>query len=456
MLDTPQRDVPFPRPDRRYVVGLLAVAAVGLALRLAFYLLAHTDACGEALLVEGCAGDAWVYHHSANLLAGGQGFISPVDWIVNGERFPSADHPPLFFAILAVFSWVGLDSWAAHHFVVVAMGAATILVTGLATREVFGERAGLIAAGLVALNPNVWINDGNILSETPAILCTVLVMWTGYRLWYRRSLAAAALLGASIGAAMLIRPESGLLLVLVGVPMTLLARDAPWRDRLARLVLVGLAAFLVVLPWVGYNLTRFNHPVTLSTGFGITLANTNCDITYYGPLTGYWSPRCIPEIPRPRNWDQSDDERFLRRTGLDYIGSHQRRFPVVVAARLGRMWNFYRPFQQIDLDYFEGRPRWASQLGLLVFYPTVGLAIYGGVLARRRRIPLMPVVAPVIVVTLSAVITFGHARYRAPAEATICILAAVGLAHLVRPRAERTPATPDPTPTAPQSDAHVR
>jgi hypothetical protein len=95
------------------------------------------------------------------------------------------------------------------------------------------------------------------------------------------------------------------------------------------------------------------------------------------------------------------------------------------------MWNLYRPFQQIQLDVYEGRPVWASRLGLLVFYPTALLAIYGGVLARQRRVPLMPVIAPVLMVTVSALITFGHARYRAPAEAAICILAAVGVAQLL-------------------------
>jgi len=424
------RDVPFPRPAKRYVVILLAITAAAFLLRLAFYWFARRGSCGAEVLVDGCPGDAWVYHNSANLLAEGKGFISPADWYVNDVRFPSADHPPLFFGILAAFSFVGLDSWTAHHLVVVLMGTVTVFVTGIATREVFGERAGLIAAVLIALNPNVWINDGNVLSETPAILCAVLVMWAGYRLWYRATYAPAILLGVAIGASMLVRPEMGILVLFVGAPMTLLRRDAAWRDRILRFVVVGVTAFLVVLPWVGYNLTRFNHPVTLSTGFGITLSNTNCDITYYGDRLGYWSPDCIPVIERTKGWDQSDDEQFLRETAMDYIRSHQRRYPVVVAARLGRMWNVYKPLQQVDLDYYEGRPVWANRLALVVFYPLVGLAIYGAVLVRRRRIPLMPVLAPVLVVTMSAVITFGHARYRAPAEPALCILAAIAIAHL--------------------------
>lgn len=414
------------RADRRFLIALAAIAAAGFALRLAYVWLARDGVCGEAALIDGCPGDAWVYHNSANLLADGRGFISPSDWIIDRVRYPSADHPPLLFVLLAAVSFVGLDSWFAHHVVVVLIGTATVVVTGLATREVFGTRVAVVAATLVALNPNVWINDGNVLTESPAILCMVLVMWAGYRLWYRPSPRAAVLLGVAIGASMLVRPESGMLLVLVAAPIALLRRADVWRERIVRLVVVGLAAFVVVLPWVAYNLTRFNNPVTLSTGLGITLANTNCDLTYYGDRIGYWSPQCIPEIPRPPGWDQSDDERYLREVALDYIRSHQRRYPVVVAARIGRMWNLYKPFQQVELDFYEGRPVWANRLALGVFYPVALLAIGGAVVTRRRRIPLSPVVAPIVMVTVSAVITFGHARYRAPAEASVCILAAIG------------------------------
>jgi 4-amino-4-deoxy-L-arabinose transferase-like glycosyltransferase len=263
------------------------VTLIAFALRLAYFWIERKGVCGEAVLTNGCAGDSWVYHNSANLLAEGRGFISPADWVYRDQVYPSADHPPLLFVVLSAFSFVGLESWFVHQLVVVLVGSITVLVTGVAVREVFGSRVGIIAATLVALNPNVWINDGNVLSESPAILCMVLVMWAGYRLWYRRSLSAATALGLAVGAAMLLRPESGILLLLVAAPMALTRRDARWRERALRLAVTCVVAFLVVAPWAGYNLTRFNHPVTLSTGFGITLANTNCDITYYGDRTGY-------------------------------------------------------------------------------------------------------------------------------------------------------------------------
>lgn len=416
-------------PRRAFRLQLACITAGAFFLRLAYLWFSRRGTCGAEILIPGCPGDAWVYHNSANLLADGKGFISPVDYAVSGGavRFPSADHPPLLFVLLAGFSFVGLQGWFVHQVVVVVIGTASVVVAGLMGREVFGPRVGRVAAVVVAVNPNVWINDGNVLAESLTILLVLVAIWSAYRLWACPGLARAAVLGAVIGAAMLTRPETGMLLVLLAAPITLTLRALSVRDRVVRIAVVVLVALAVTSPWVAYNLSRFNHPVLLSTGLGITLANTNCDLTYYGEHLGYWSPECIPPVPRAPGLDQSDDERFLRERALDYIGSHTRRFPIVVAARLGRMWNLYQPFQQARLDYYEGRPVWASHLALGFFYPLLVMAGYGAMAVRRRGIPVSPLVAPVLMVVISAVITFGHARYRAPAEGAICILAAVAI-----------------------------
>jgi 4-amino-4-deoxy-L-arabinose transferase-like glycosyltransferase len=419
---------------RTFTIAFVALVAAGFLLRLAYVWFARRDSCGAAILVDGCPGDSWVYHTSANLLADGKGWIGTSDYVLSHGRIrvPAADHPPGLIVVLAAFSWVGLSSWLAHQLVMVLIGTASIVVGGLATREVFGPRTALIVAAVIAFDPNVWIHDGNVLSESPSILLMFGAIWAAYRLWYRPSWGRAVVLGAVIGALMLVRPETGLLVVLLAAPMALLRRDGSLLRRFERLGVVIVAAVVVIVPWVGYNLSRFNHPVFLSNT-GTSVANTNCDITYYGPLVGYWSPACIPQFTRAPGEDQSDDDIFLRRVGLDYIRAHERRFPVVVAARIARMWGVFRPAQQIRLEYYEGRPRWAGWLALGTLYATVLVAVYGGVVTRRRRIPLTPLLAPIILVIITAMSTFGVSRYRAPAEPALCILIAVGIdALLVR------------------------
>ena len=64
-----------------------------------------------------------------------------------------------------------------------------------------------------------------------------------------------------MGIAMLGRDELTFLVVFLVVPLVLLARALSWKRRFAVLGVALLATGLVVAPWVGYNLSRFQKPV---------------------------------------------------------------------------------------------------------------------------------------------------------------------------------------------------
>ena len=81
----------------------------------------------------------------------------------------------------------------------------------------------------------------------------------------------AALLGAAAGLLALTRAELVLYFPIVVLPLTLRARGLVTRDRVKCAVVAVVVAAIPVLPWVGYNLSRFNEPVTLSTGGDFTL-----------------------------------------------------------------------------------------------------------------------------------------------------------------------------------------
>ncbi len=464
---------------RRFSVRLGAVVAVGLAVRLLYLWLSRHGTCNFLLpedRPQGCAGDSYVYHFQARLLVEGKGWITPTDYYVSGGTVlkESADHPPLFTLVLAFVSWLGAKTWLAHEYVSVFIGTASVAVGGLVGREAVGERAGLFAAAAVALYPYVWMNDALVLSEGLSILLVLVLIWLALRFWKRPSWAAAAGLGAAVGATGLTRAEGLLFGPLLVLPLALRAGGLSWAHRWGRLAVAGVVAAAVVAPWALYNLNRFNNPVTLSTGFGITLANANCDDTYHGGGLGYWSFQCIGAVPwhqtrdelgalddgeirRLAEWadvtvapgtptggvidallakrataDQSDDELFLRHKGRAYIDEHRGRVPVVVAARLGRVWNLYRPLQMTHLDVGEGRPLWASRLALVLYYPTMLLAAAGAVVLWRRRVPVWPLLTPLVVVCCATVITFGQTRYRTTAEGAIAVLAGIALATVVR------------------------
>jgi hypothetical protein len=118
--------------------------------------------------------------------------------------------------------------------------------------------------------------------------------------------------------------------------------------------------------------------------------------------------------------------------------------PVVVAARLGRVLDVYRPWDQgAFLASAEGRNVRAQRLGLLAYWLLVPFAVAGAVLLRRRREPaLLVLLAPVALVLLVAATTYGSTRFRFAAEPGLVVLGAVAVdAALTSLRARRTPAS---------------
>jgi hypothetical protein len=114
----------------------------------------------------------------------------------------------------------------------------------------------------------------------------------------------------------------------------------------------------------------------------------------------------------------------------DFIDAHRDELPGVVATRVGRVWGIYRPHQQLVLDTIEQREIPASTAGLVMFYGLVALSVPGVVLLRRRRMPLSPMLAPLVTVTVSCALIYGTTRFRAGAEDSLVLLAAVGVVGL--------------------------
>ena len=140
-----------------------------------------------------------------------------------------------------------------------------------------------------------------------------------------------------------------------------------------------------------------------------------------------------------RPGDESQVSAKFREDGLNYLKDHVDRFPVVVAARVGRMWELYRPFQKLKFDSFEqGRsPTEVVKIALGQFYFLALLAIVGLVMLRRKKTIIYPLVGLAVSSTLAAMIAFGNTRYRVPAEILLVIAAAVPLARLFEVVTER-------------------
>jgi 4-amino-4-deoxy-L-arabinose transferase-like glycosyltransferase len=266
---------------------------------------------------------------------------------------------------------------------------------------------------------------------------TAAAVWCTYRLIATWRWRWAAATGAACAVAMLSRSELALLVPVMVVPAVLFARTVPMSQRLAHAALACAIAAFVVAPWVVYNLGRFEEPVVLSHGDGNVLAGSNCDATYHGTLLGFHNGFCgfIEDLPA----ENSLEAAARRRAAFDYIGDHLERLPVVVAARVGRVWGAYGQVQMARIAQAEGRPVVASLAGLAMFWALVPLAVLGALRLRRAGQPLWPLVAPIVIVTFNAAAFYGLTRFRVPAEVSLVVLAAVAIARLRSAGGQQSP-----------------
>jgi 4-amino-4-deoxy-L-arabinose transferase-like glycosyltransferase len=389
--------------------------------------------------------DPIFYHRQAQLVADGRGFIAPyrLDAQGHGPVAPSAGHPPLLVVVLAGASFVGLDGWGAHRVLTALIGAALVPLIGLWAARLAGARAGVVAAVIAAVTPNLWLNDGVIKPESLAAILLVLAALVAHRAWDDGRARVPLALGALIALAALARGEAIALLVLLVVPLALMRparRDLGWLRTSA---LAFGAALVVLLPWVAYNVARFERPVIISTAQDTTLGGANCPLAYRGAELGYWTQNCFADIQR-RGLEESVEATEIRRRALHDARDDAGRLPVVAVARVARTLGLYRTSSTIAGDALQNRPRPAGWAGLAAWWLLVPFAVAGAVRLHRRGVPLLPLVSFLVLSLLTAVAFYGNVRFRLPADLSVIVLAATALAGPAGPRTASP--TQDPTP----------
>jgi hypothetical protein len=438
--------------------ALLLIALVAFGVRVGY--VAFAKAGGECPVVlksglrtsypgECAIGDQVFYNSSANFLADGHGFNEALYGVGHpGEDPPpAADHPPLTTLVLAPVSWLVERpplSWVAgdpidanvreQRYAMTLLGTLLVVLLGLFGRRVglavgwsqrWSDGVGLAAAGIAAISPNIWVNDGLVMSETVMNITVVATLFAAVIAFQRPSPKRLLIVGVGCGLAALARAELLLLVPLLAIPLA-------WRSRqrLPALAAGIGAALLVIAPWVGFNLSRFDDPTFLSTNDGNTLLGANCDAVYSGKAMGLWALNGFECAAPPAAGDQSVVSSRYRDLAFDYIRAHERRLPTVTLARIGRTWSLYRPADMVQYNQGEGREAWVTRLGLFVFYPTLVAAIAGVVVLLRKRAHWVCwiVCVPVITVTVTSMLTYGQTRFRAAAEPSLAVLAAIALA----------------------------
>ncbi len=382
--------------------------------------------------------DAWFFHYEAILLAQGHGFVN-VGQAMLGVTRPSAAHPPLYPLVLAGLAKLGGTDQVVQRLAGSAFGAGTIVLLALLGRRLAGERTGLIAALLAAAYPVLITADGALLSESLYGLLLAACLLAAYRLRDEPSVRRAAALGVLLGLAALTRGEALLLLPLMLVPVIRRARG--WRAALV----VCCTVLVVLAPWTVRNWTVFDRPVLISTDLASAVAGANCHSSYYTSKIGSWDNACVKTYPgnEASAYDRSEAD------ALHYARDHASRLPVLIAARLARVWGLRRNLLPgSKLPQLADRSPVVLELGFVMYYVLVALSVCGVVLLRRRSGSVWLLISPFVLVTIAAALIYGDVRFRQPAELSLVVLAAIAVERLLALRGSepggRLASTPRP------------
>jgi 4-amino-4-deoxy-L-arabinose transferase-like glycosyltransferase len=423
----PEERRPHDERDRQFLILLVVIALVGIVARIAYVVWVRD----RALPLDGLH-----YHFRALGLADGKGFVNVLvqQFYELSEPPADASNPPAWPLLLAGPSLVGVRSILSHQIVACVVGGGTIFMSGLAGRAAFSRRTGVLGALIVAMYPNVWLYERELMSEPLALFGAALCLFVAYRFHASPSPVLALALGASVGLLTMTRSEQIALLLFLVLPLVLSAQGMSMQRRIGCVAIAGIACVALIAPWTVHNTARFERPVILSTGLGSAMRAGNCDATYRGKFLGYYNETIIGYACMPADLpsEPSVADGYLRELALEHMNDNRTRVPLVAAARIGRTFSVFRPFQQVDFESNRHTPAWIVSLGMFSFWALAPLAVAGAVFARRRRIPIYPMLAFPAVVIVSVAITIGAVRYRAPAEIPLALLAAFAIDILTR------------------------
>ncbi len=425
-------------------------------------------------------GDQFYYYYwPAVGLARGQGIIDFTS-LQYGYLVPQAAHAPGFIIFIAGLYKAGITSPLHLRYAMAILGLCNIMLVALLVRSLVSRRAAIIAAVIAALYPNIWINDVLLMSEGFVSFGLLIAFHGIYRYWQKPSwlTLAFATIGASLAASA--RPEILLLFPLAIAPVVIARTDCTMQKRLAQLGVSIVLPCTLLVAWGTYNKPRFSHPVYTSTVLGGTIRIGACDTTFYGKDIGSLSLTCqtsdngtiqgssapplthaqsgaylkrlafgrafmvkhgtLPKFDYPNptpplgaRRDESIDDLAARHAAFDYIHANLRQLPKVVVAREARTVGLWNPHQQIAIETYQARGTrtivmWAQR----AFWVLCALSLLGAAVWRRRRVPLYPLFAPILITITVVAMTFGMSRYRAPVEFVIVILAASALDGVLR------------------------
>lgn len=381
--------------------------------------------------------DASSYYQLGTNLAEGKGYVNWYKLKHGGQSLPTANFPPLYPALLALLHHLGLHTQEVQRYAVAMLGVVNVPILAFAGRRIAGPVAGGAAALIAAISPALIEIDGSFMSEG---LYLTFVSLTIFVILYAEDHAgwhSWGVVGVLLGLASLARSEGIILLGLMAIPIAWeRGRGQALMPRVVPVLAAGVGAILVVGPWTIRNAIQFEALIPVSQSYNSVLAGANCWSAYsmHSELGG-WVVPCV-RLVEPNGLGEVKTFDVYRTAGVEYALSHKEEWPRVIGARVLRTWGLFQPGVWFGLGSAEIRSIEFAKRTMWTGWLLIAVAPFGSrLVARQSFARIWLLLAPIATVTLTTAIAYGNTRFRAAAEPSLILLAAVAgtaLWHFIR------------------------
>jgi tetratricopeptide (TPR) repeat protein len=416
---------PLPTDVRSRSVGtwvwVAGIAIVALALRLMYLAELSGTPLFSVVLGDGLEYDRW-----AQQIAAGQWMGSEVFY-----------QTPLYPYVLAVVYRLAGHDLMLVRVLQAVLGAVSCVLLALAGRRFLTERAGVIAAMLLAVYPVAIFFDGLIQKSALDLFLTTLTLALLGEFLFRLRWTWLAAGGVAIGLLMLNRENARVLYPIVGAWLLLYFRDTPIRKRVAWLAVFTAAVAAVLLP-VGLRNYRVGGEFLISTsqlGPNFYIGNRAGALGTYQPLVPDRGHVSFERADATRLAEEATGRKLSPGEVSDYwlerALSEIRSRPLDWLLLLARKLQFSVSARElVDTESMEAYASYSKLLRGLswfsfgVILPLAALGVWD---TRRQWRQLGLLYAIILGMVLSIAIFYVMARYRYPIVPVVLLLAAAGV-----------------------------
>jgi len=346
---------------------------------------------------------------------------------------PSAYTQPLYGWFLAGLYWPFGRSWLAVGIAQILIAVITALVVFAIGARLRSPGVGLVAATIATLHPYVVWHDVHLNREVLDGLALALLALCALAAYERRSLPLAAATGAIAGAAIL--GNARLLLLPIAIAVYVAWRSPFGQALTAAALVIGMAA-VVVAPWVVRNKVQVGCYAITTDSRALWKANNE---NTRGVLDhGGWIDD-VPALPgappwpeyaadltlagKPTTVDECAQMRLYRDEVVDFWREHPGEKGLLTIQATRMLWS---PVPRESDESGSGTARLARK----TIEPAFVIALYTLAVVGLFVAPLHFVGLALLMVgynTVAAMVFAGTARYRAPWDFLLAILAAFAL-----------------------------